>query len=62
MVACLATASPASALVIQPVTSLQQQIKQDSPVIDVVVHGGGAARRTYTDPSRTQSFWDVCPQ
>jgi hypothetical protein len=48
LVACLATvASPASALVIQPVTPLQQQIKQDSPVIDVVVvHRSGAARRT----------------
>jgi hypothetical protein len=63
LVACLTTvASPASALVIQPVTPLQQQIKQDSPVIDVVAHRGGAARRTDTDPSRTQGFWDVCPQ
>jgi hypothetical protein len=63
VVACLATvASTASALVIQPVRSLQQQIKQDSPVIDVVVHRGGAARRTDTDPSGTQGFWDVCPQ
>ena len=75
-------ASPASALVIQPVTPLQQQIKQDSPVIDVVVHHGGAAIGFvaagtavawagappapgycwyYTDPSRTQGFWDACP-
>jgi hypothetical protein len=48
MVACLTiVASPALALVIQPVTPLQQQIKQDSPVIDVVVaRRGGAAHRT----------------
>jgi hypothetical protein len=129
------TTSPASAFVIGPGSPLQQQLKQDSPIIEVVVRRGGAVRRTtvvgprgnvasrtvvrrgavvrpgvvrlggwvrpahytwrpggaiaagaaigfvaaataaawagappapgycwyYTDPSRTQGFWDVCP-
>jgi hypothetical protein len=130
------TALPASALIGGADSSLQQQFKQNSPITEVVVHRGGAARRTtvvgprggaasrtvvrhgavvrpgvgrpgawvrparytwrpggaiaagaavgfvtaatavawagaapapgycwyYTDPSRTQGFWDVCPQ
>jgi hypothetical protein len=129
------TASPISALMIPSDSPLQQQLKQNSPVTEVVVRrGGGAVRRTtvvgprggvasrtvvrrgavvrpgvvaggwvrpsryywrpggaiaagaaigfvaaataaawagappapgycwyYTDPSRTQGFWDVCP-
>jgi hypothetical protein len=129
------TASPASALVTGGGSSLQQQLKQDSPIVEVRARGGGAVRRTtvvgprgnvasrtvvrggavvrpgvarpggwvrpahyhwrpggaiaagaaigfvaaatavawagsppapgycwyYTDPSRTQGFWDVCP-
>ena len=129
------TLSPASAIIIAPTSSLQQQLKQDSPVTEVARRGGGggAVRRTtavgprgnvgsrtvvrggavagvarpgrwvrpahyswrpggaiaagaaigfvaaataaawagsppapgycwyYTDPSRTQGFWDVCP-
>jgi hypothetical protein len=130
------TALPASALVTGAGSSLQQQLKQDSPVVDVRARAGGAVRRTtvvgprggaasrttvvrrgavarpgvaraggwvrparytwrpggaiaagaaigfvaagtaaawagappapgycwyYTDPSRTQGFWDVCP-
>ncbi len=129
------TASPAAAFVSGAGNSLQQQLKQDSPIIEVVVRRGGAVRRTtvvgprgnvasrtvvrrgavvrpgvvrlggwvrpahytwrpggaiaagvaigfvaaataaawagappapgycwyYTDPSRTQGFWDVCP-
>jgi hypothetical protein len=128
------TASPASALVGGAGSSLQQQLKQDSPVTEVYVRRGGSVRRTtvvgprgnvasrtvvrrgavvgpgvrpggwarpahyywrpggaiaagaalgfvaaasaaawagsppapgycwyYTDPSRTQGFWDACP-
>jgi hypothetical protein len=40
------TASPASAFFSGADSSLQQQLKQNSPV---------------TEPSRTQGFWDVCP-
>ena len=40
------TASPASALVTGAGSSLQQQLKQDSPVVEVRVRGGGAVRRT----------------
>jgi hypothetical protein len=39
-------ASPASALVSGVGSSLQQQLKQDSPVIDVRARGGAAVRRT----------------
>jgi hypothetical protein len=38
--------SPASALVPQASSSLQYQLKQDSPITEVVVRRGGAARRT----------------
>jgi len=39
--------SPASATIIAPAGSLQQQLKQDSAIAEVVVRrGGGAARRT----------------
>ena len=38
------TASPASALVTGAGSSLQQQLKQDSPVVEVRVRGGGAVR------------------
>src|SRR6266581_4601510 len=38
-------ASPASALVIGPGSSLQQQLKQDSPIVEVRARGGGAAVR-----------------
>ena len=94
------TTSPASAFVIGPGSPLQQQLKQDSPIIEVVVRRGGWVRPAhytwrpggaiaagaaigfvaaatavawagappapgycwyYTDPSRTQGFWDVCP-
>jgi hypothetical protein len=41
------TALPASALVGPAYSSLQQQLKQDNWY--------------YTDPGRTQGFWDVCP-
>jgi hypothetical protein len=45
--ACLATMiSPASALVTGPQSAVQQQIKQDSPITEVYVRRGGAARRT----------------
>jgi hypothetical protein len=47
------TASPASAFVSGADSSLQQQLKQDSPVVEVVVRRGAAVR--------TQDFWDVCP-
>jgi hypothetical protein len=131
-----AMASPASALVGGPDSTLQQHLKQNSQITEVVVRRGGVARRTtvvgprggvarrtvvrrgavvrpgvarpgrwvrparytwrpggaiaagaaigfvtaatavawagappvagycwyYTDPSRTQGFWDVCPQ
>src|SRR5882757_10410534 len=40
------TASPASALVTGAGSSLQQQLKQDNPVVDVYVRRGGVARRT----------------
>jgi len=47
------TASPASALVTGAGSSLQQQLKQDSPIVEVrargggvAVRGGGAVRRT----------------
>ena len=40
------TASPASALVTGAGNSLQQQLKQDSPVVEVRARGGGAVRRT----------------
>jgi hypothetical protein len=127
------TLSPASAIIIVPTSSLQQQLEQDGPVTEVARRGGGAVRHTtavgprgnvgsrtvvrggavagvarpgrwvrpahyywrpggavaagaaigfvaaataaawagappapgycwyYTDPSRTQGFWDVCP-
>jgi hypothetical protein len=111
------TASPASALTAGAHSALQYQLKQPSPIVEVVVRRGGAVRRTtvvgprgnvasrtvvrrgavvrpggaiatgaalgfvaaatavawagappapgycryYTDPSRTQGFWDVCP-
>jgi hypothetical protein len=40
------TALPASALVGRADSSLQQQLKQDSSITEVVVRRGGAARRT----------------
>src|SRR3981189_3707263 len=40
------TALPACALVSGASSSLQQQLKQDSPVVEVRVRGGGAVRRT----------------
>src|ERR1700730_15677876 len=40
------TASPAAAFVSGAGNSLQQQLKQDSPIIEVVVRRGGAVRRT----------------
>jgi len=40
------TASPASALVTGGGSSLQQQLKQDSPIVEVRARGGGAVRRT----------------
>jgi hypothetical protein len=39
-------ASPASALVSGAGSSLQQQLKQDSAVVEVRARGGGAVRRT----------------
>src|SRR6266478_6570474 len=42
------TASPASALVTGASSSLQQQLKQDSPVVEVRTRGGGAAVRRTT--------------
>jgi hypothetical protein len=76
-------ASPASALVSGAGSSLQQQLKQDSAVVEVRARGAGRAAIGfvaaasaaawagaqpapgycwyYTDPSRTQGFWDVCP-
>jgi len=131
LVTCLAAvASSTSALAIQPITPLQQQLKQDGPVTEIVARRttvvgprGGVASRTvvrrgavvrpgvvrpggwvrparytwrpggaiaagaaigfvaaatavawagappapgycwyYTDPGRTQGFWDVCPR
>src|SRR5882757_4304631 len=45
------TASPASALVTGGGSSLQQQLKQDNPAVEVRVRGGGAVRRsTVVDP------------
>ena len=40
------TPSPASAMVVAPSGLLRQQLKQDSPVIEVVVRRGTAVRRT----------------
>jgi len=40
------TASPASALVSGTGGSLQQQLKQNSQLTEIVVRRGGAARRT----------------
>jgi hypothetical protein len=40
------TISPASALPISPGNPIQQQFKQDSPIIEVYERRGGAVRRT----------------
>ena len=40
------TASPASALVTGASSSLLQQLKQDSPIVEVRARGGGAVHRT----------------
>src|ERR1700687_533605 len=61
------TALPASALVTGASSSLLQQLKQDSSIVEVRVRGGAAVRRTtVVGPrgnvaSRTQGFWDACP-
>jgi hypothetical protein len=87
------TALPASAFVGGTDAALQQQLKQNSQITEVVVRrytwrrGGAIAAGAaigfvaaataaawagappapdycwyYTDPGRTQGFWDVCPQ
>jgi hypothetical protein len=61
------TALPASAFVGGADSSLQQQLKQNSPITEVAVrparYTGRPGSCWYdTDPSRTQGFWDVCPQ
>jgi hypothetical protein len=61
-----ATAGPASALVPQANGSLQQQLRLQDELITEIRAWAGAAPAPgmcwyYTDPSRTQGFWDTCP-
>jgi hypothetical protein len=62
--------SPAAALVTGAGNTLQHQLKQNSSITEVRARAAAAwagappapgYRWYYTDPSRTQGFWDVCP-
>jgi hypothetical protein len=51
--ATVLTTTPAAALVVGPRGAVQDALRQESSITEIVARRGGAAR--------TQGFWDVCP-
>jgi hypothetical protein len=59
------TVSPVSAFVGGTDSSLQRQLRENSPAVQAYVRRGARPVAGYcwyyTDPSRMHGFWDACP-